>query len=162
MHFQISLSLWELQIIRDWFCVKDITETSLNRLLLFLILKSSHRSYSVEKDVLKSFTGKLFCWSLFLIKSIFISLNFDFLFCFWENVLFNSRIPCYVICSCRKTFQQPLIDVLQKGVLKHFAIFTGKNLCWSLFLIKFQDWSLHFYSRRHSNAGVFLWILRNF
>ena len=26
------------------------------------------------------------------------------------------------------------------GVLKNFAIFTGKNLCWSLFLIKFQDW----------------------
>ena len=26
------------------------------------------------------------------------------------------------------------------GVLKNFAIFTRKNLCWSLFLIKFQDW----------------------
>ena len=47
-----------------------ITETSLNRLLLFLffILKSSRRSYSVGKGVLKTFTGKHFCWSLFLIK----------------------------------------------------------------------------------------------
>ena len=26
------------------------------------------------------------------------------------------------------------------GALKNFAIFKGKNLCWSLFLIKFQDW----------------------
>ena len=26
------------------------------------------------------------------------------------------------------------------GALKHFVIFTGKNLCWNLFLIKFQDW----------------------
>ena len=26
----------------------------------------------------------------------------------------------------------------KKGVLKNFAIFTGKHLCWSLFLIKLQ------------------------
>ena len=26
---------------------------------------------------------------------------------------------------------------MYKAVLKHFAIFTGKHLCWSLFLIKF-------------------------
>ena len=25
-------------------------------------------------------------------------------------------------------------------VLKNFAIFTGKHLCWNLFLIKFQNW----------------------
>ena len=68
MHFQISLSLWELQVIRDWLCVRDIAETSLNRLLLLLILKSSHRSFSVEEGVLKIFTGKNLCYSLFLIK----------------------------------------------------------------------------------------------
>ena len=69
MHFQISLSLWELQVIRDWLCVRDINETSLNKLLLFLILKSSHQSCSVEKRVLRNFTGKYLCWSLFLKKS---------------------------------------------------------------------------------------------
>ena len=68
MHFQISLLLRELQAIRDWLCVRDIAEISLNRLLLFLILKGSHRSYSVEKGVLKNFTGRHFCWSPFLIK----------------------------------------------------------------------------------------------
>ena len=67
MYFQISLSFWELHVIRDWLCVRDIAETSLNRLLLFLILKSNHWSCSVEKGVLKKFTGKHFCWSLFLI-----------------------------------------------------------------------------------------------
>ena len=25
---------------------------------------------------------------------------------------------------------------MKKAVLKHFAIFTGKHLCWSIFLIK--------------------------
>ena len=68
MHFQSSLSLWELQVTRDWLYVRNIAETSLNRLLLILILKSSHRSYSVEKGILKNFTGKHFSWSLFLIK----------------------------------------------------------------------------------------------
>ena len=68
IHLEISLSLWELQGIRDWLCLRDIAETSLNRLLLFLTLKSSHRSYSVQKNVLKNFTGKHFCWSLFFKK----------------------------------------------------------------------------------------------
>ena len=30
------------------------------------------------------------------------------------------------------------------GLLKNFAIFTGKHLYWSLFLIKLQDWRLVF------------------
>ena len=68
MHFQSSLSLWESQVIRDSLCVKDIAETSLNKLLLLLILKSSHRSCFVEKSVLENFTEKHLCWSLFLIK----------------------------------------------------------------------------------------------
>ena len=29
---------------------------------------------------------------------------------------------------------------LKKGVLKNLANFTGKHLCWSLFLIKLQAW----------------------
>ena len=35
--------------------------------------------------------------------------------------------------------KQPLGDILQNlGVLKNFTIFTGKQLCWSLFLIKLK------------------------
>ena len=30
------------------------------------------------------------------------------------------------------------LKFLKIGVLKNFAKFTGKHLCWSLFLIKFQ------------------------
>ena len=30
---------------------------------------------------------------------------------------------------------------VKKGVLKKFANFTGKHLCWSLFLIKLQAWA---------------------
>ena len=66
--FKLVCHCESCRLIRDWLCVRDIAETSLNRLLLFLTLKRSHRSYSVEKGVLKNFTGKHFCWSLFLIK----------------------------------------------------------------------------------------------
>ena len=44
------------------------------------------------------------------------------------------------------------------GVLKNFANFTVKHLCWSLFLIKFQAWTL---LKGNSNTDVFLWNLRN-
>ena len=43
------------------------------------------------------------------------------------------------------------------GVFKHFANCTRKNLCWSLFLIKLQPWRPDPFSKRDSNAGVFLW-----
>ena len=59
MHFQLMLSLWELEVIRDWLYIKDITETSLNRLF------NVAYSCSVEKGVLKNFTGKHLFWSLY-------------------------------------------------------------------------------------------------
>ena len=46
------------------------------------------------------------------------------------------------------------------GVLRNFAIFTEKHLCWSLFLIKllaFQATLL----KRDSNTGIFQWTLQN-
>ena len=33
---------------------------------------------------------------------------------------------------------------IKKAVLKYFAIFTGKHLCWSLFLIKLQTLNICF------------------
>ena len=47
----------------------------------------------------------------------------------------------------------------RKGVLKNFAIFKGKQLSWSLLLIKSRTSNL---LKRNSNSGVFLWALRNF
>ena len=70
-----------------------------------------------------------------------------FLFFFWENVLFNSHVPCYVTCSCRKAFKQPFTDVLQKKRLEgrcfsvNIATFLRAafllNTC-SFYLFKFR------------------------
>ena len=41
--------------------------------------------------------------------------------------------------------------------INYFKIYTGKDLQWSLFLIKFQVFSLQLYQKRDSDTGVFLW-----
>ena len=43
----------------------------------------------------------------------------------------------------------------QKAVLRNFTIFTGKYLCWSLFLRKMQAFSPATLLKRNPNAGVF-------
>ena len=51
--------------------------------------------------------------------------------------------------------------VFRISALKIFAIFTGKHLCWCLFLIKLQDIRPTNLLKKDSSTSVFLWILRN-
>ena len=46
------------------------------------------------------------------------------------------------------------------SILKNFAIFAGKNLGWSLFVIMLQAFRSATLLKRDSNTGVFLLILR--
>ena len=48
------------------------------------------------------------------------------------------------------------------GVLKNFAMFMGKHLCWSLFLIKYPAFRATTLSKGDFNTCVFLRILHNF
>ena len=50
----------------------------------------------------------------------------------WEKL--DESIPARVVFI--KFQKQPFSDAPEVGVLKNFAIFTEKHLCWSLFLIK--------------------------
>ena len=56
-----------------------------------------------------------------------------------------------------RTLKSSHLRFSELGVFKHFANCTRKNLCWSLFLIKLQPWRPDTFSKRDSNAGVFLW-----
>ena len=47
----------------------------------------------------------------------------------------SHRSPPEAVLSIKK---QPPEVFVKKGVLENFANFTGKHLCWSLFLIKLQ------------------------
>ena len=49
-----------------------------------------------------------------------------------------------------------------KAIVTNFAIFTGKRLCWSPFLMKLQVFRSATLLKRNSNKGVFMSILRNF
>ena len=49
----------------------------------------------------------------------------------------STQIACYVMCV-QYVQKQPTEVFFKKDVLKNFANFTGKHLCWSLFLIKLQ------------------------
>ena len=51
---------------------------------------------------------------------------------------------------------------VKRVILEHFANFTGKRLCWSLFLIELQTFRRATLLKRDSNTDVFLWNLTKF
>ena len=52
--------------------------------------------------------------------------------------------------------KQPPEVFFKKSVLKNFAIFIGKHLFWSIFLVKLQALRSATLLIRYSNTGVFL------
>ena len=64
----------------------------------------------------------------------------DFTFKMIENYLVELRLVRHSI-MVQKQFRGPSQMFLKIGVLKNFTNLTGKQLCWSLFLIKSQAWS---------------------
>ena len=59
----------------------------------------------------------------------------------------GSKVHCE--CSSKNAFEkQRLADVFKINVLINFAIFTGKHLCWSLFLIKSDLNACNFMKKR--------------
>ena len=57
--------------------------------------------------------------------------------------------------------KQPTGVFCKKGVLKSFTNFTGKHLCWSLFLIKSQALRPATLLKSESNAGLSCEIFKN-
>ena len=69
----------------------------------------------------------------------------------------------FPILICNKTAAEAYVQFqkwrrcsAKKDVLKIFANFTGKHLCWSLFLIKIQVFRPVTLSKRDSNTAIFL------
>ena len=99
--------------------------------------------------------------ALDLIQSICTSLHKRKMFFSqdWLNEVYWLAIPISLTSKCRNSRSHMFFKI---GVVENFVTFTGKYLCRSLFLIKFQAWTPVSLLTRDSNAGVFLWILRNF
>ena len=71
--------------------------------------------------------------------------------------LIIKELKTWASFSFRSSHSQKFFKI---GILKNFAIFTRKHLCWSLFLITLLAFSYR--PATDSNVGVLLLILRNF
>ena len=84
-----------------------------------------------------------------------------FLYTKWSIAIAN--INEFLIQNTSRGRSSRLQMIFKIDVLKDFAIFTGKHLCWSLFLIMLQALISASLSERDSITGVFwLWILPKF
>ena len=78
-----------------------------------------------------------------------------FLYSKWSIVIANINKFCIQITSRGRSSRLQMIFKID--VLKDFAIFKGKHLCWSLFLITLQGLKSAASLERDSITGVFLW-----
>ena len=102
-------------------------------------------------------------------QETFLCIIFSFISVYlWLKFFFTIEAPAYdkahdqltnhsKVCIGSGRKQPPVFN--NKSCFKNFAIFTGKCICWSLFLIKNFKATL---LKRGSNTGVFLRILWNF
>ena len=94
------------------------------------------------------FTGKHLCWPLqtFFYRTAIVTASTlsrqqiafsgePGIYC-WPSHWFLLRAPSKTQLKPQK---QPLELFCKKGVLRNFANFTGKHLCWSFFLIELQE-----------------------
>ena len=65
------------------------------------------------------------------------------------------KLPKVLLKFVSKTFpKQSMANVLQNSVLKNFANFRGKHLCWGLFLIKLQRYTLFYGTPPVANSDL--------
>ena len=117
-----------------------------------------------------TFTGKCICWPL---QAIFdrtptvAASGFS-----RQQILFSAESGIYCwqsICFCPKLLWKHELNVrsshrnssVKKGVFRNFASFTGRQLCWSLFLIELQTFRPAALLEIDSNTDVFLWNLQD-
>ena len=78
----------------------------------------------------------------------------------WKHVFYDTiQIYQQIVWINRSSRSQMFFKI---GILKNFAIITGKHLCWSVFSIELQTWRSAALLNRDSNTGVSMWILQNF
>ena len=122
-----------------------------------LIFRSSRSQMFFKICVLKNFaifTGKH--WSLHAFFYFFFS---------WIWYLLPTVAPVFAPTLWKhklKVRSSHWNSSVKKGVLKNFASFSGKQLCWSLFLKELQTFRPAALLKRDSNIDVFLWNLQNF
>ena len=110
--------------------------------------------YSVQKRE-NTDQKKLHIWALFtqwrsqiiiFVRALALAFVYH-IYSNWQNMI--QAVERIIIRSSR------LQKFLKIGVLKNFANFTGKNLCWGLFLIKLLAFKPATLLKRNSKTDVF-------
>ena len=149
MHFQISLSLWELQGIKDLLCVRDIAGTYL---------------WIGCYCCLSNFTWNQLRWSFLFSKVAWLRVCNLFAkivnsFRYGSKALSHKLSTYYYnteVCKDPNDYRSSRPEVFcKKDVLRNFAKFTAKHLYESL-------QACNFIQKNDSDTGLFLWILWNF
>ena len=140
-----------------------------NRLLFLLKPCGNHTFYNYFRGIITVWKPYVL-WLLRRYYTLINSLKFA-----WHQMWNLATIPLFfsTIYLIRKVEEKCKVVVigfsrinhsqlfLKIGVLKKFAIFTGKNLSWSLFLIKLQTFRPTTLLKRDSNTGASLWVIQN-
>ena len=109
-------------------------------------------------------SGESACANIFLELPLTISfrhyLGMNATSCNWSYIDFFTLFTIIYVLTLTQPPKQNS-EAAAGGVLKNFANFTGKHLCWSLFFKKLQAFRSEMLLKRDSYTGVFLWNLRN-
>ena len=134
-----------------------------------LIFRSSRSKIIFKIRVLKNFalfTGKHLCWPLqaFIYRAPRVAASGfsrqQILFFSW---IWNSLLTVVQVIAPNSFENTVKLELFcKKDILRNFGNFTGKHLCWSLFLIELLVFRHAVLSKIVSNTDVFLWNLQNF
>ena len=112
--------------------------------------------FFVKRWNFTKFTGKYLCQTTLLLLLSLIS----------NTLLHVGYSESSIVNQSNQTFEywkkQPPQVFCKKSARKNFEYFTGKDLCWSLFIIMLQDCRTATSLKSDSNAGAFLWKVHNF
>ena len=131
--------LWAyfFKIASDWiqgvrYYYKAISYHPNHQKQLFAGAQKPFKSWQTLRDTFSWNLKKIFRTSIFLSTSEGLLLNIPETrsSLLWSFIFFISHFSSLTL-SWRR-----LLSFFEIGVLKNFTLFTGKHLCWSLFLIK--------------------------
>ena len=93
-----------------------------------------------------------------MIKNTFIKLyNY---FCFFASLCFNIIFVEYISVCLQK--QLPQVLCKKKVILKNFANFTEKHLCWSLFFNRVAALKVYYFTEKETPLQLLSWEYRKF
>ena len=79
--------------------------------------------------------------------------------CFRHTIFINFKVLYHKLKKYLNSRSSHQSCSMEKAVVKNFAIFTGKYLCWSFLLIDLRASRPATFLKYDTNTGIFLWIL---